>query len=815
MLASPTAASAKSKPDLRASRATAAAYAHPGGAVRAGARVTATGAKAGRSTLRFYLSANRKRDAHDLRLSGKAATRALKKGRRVTVTATPRVPAGAKPGRYRVLACADDLRRVREKSEKNNCAAAAAVTTVTARPMGAGNLIAADLAKGRISKERALVLRVEALFGDKRLPAKYAGDQDAPADDAIMREAADTFATLSSPARRIIGPYLLPPAARGSWLSSKKKARAAAGDDDPCDSRQVADPGWESVSAAGGRLRFWFKDGDPADKKAAQGYADAVGDTAYPRFKQLFGRDLPSDAGAQCYHGSDGATDVYIVPKIAGRLLGVTMPSEQSPANNKICDGTSSFIAVQRGLSRWGVAHELFHAFQFTYPYSEDCGKYLFWDESTATWGAQYAFGNDDDEHAFQSMLDIPEAGFETQSYDGWIFPLFLEHTYGANLIPKTYAAFKTDPPLDGIDAGIGGFATRWRAFTKAGWNRSTVQPSIAQWDHWTEAPGADQGAPLTLGGAKTASVPAPFSLQEITRQYTDYTVSDPKVRDITFRNRAYGHPGEITWAEITLASGAKRVEDWTDRTEVHFCRDTASENVQSITLLRGNGDFGTDSGYLTVAPSPSFDLKDSCNQGIHYKVLSASFGTTTHGNKSVNQYCGAVSGTTVFTGAGAPVTDGTKNALEPEHPGSTALVGELGTHIPAGWDYNVTGCNYNQDPCTAHFSRNPSPNGTWPVWVGIEAASLDAPTAKLTWSIPDPSIGFIDPDESSCLVFEFWKALPDADTTRTIPMSTLLSKNPITLQISGTDAWETDQPGDAAHLDYSWTFTIKVQRID
>ena len=82
--------------------------------------------RAGASTVRYYLSKDKLRNKGDRLLTGSRAVKALgvKRSNRGSTTLT--VPARTALGRYYLLACADDLRKVRESSEKNNCRSSAA-----------------------------------------------------------------------------------------------------------------------------------------------------------------------------------------------------------------------------------------------------------------------------------------------------------------------------------------------------------------------------------------------------------------------------------------------------------------------------------------------------------------------------------------------------------------------------------------------------------------------------------------------------------------------------------------------------------------
>jgi hypothetical protein len=129
-LAFPGAASAAGgKPDLVVTKLSAVpAQVAPGGTFRATAKVRSVGSGAKKSKAGFLLSRDRKVGKGDLRLA-QAGVRRLKRGGQVAAKKKLRVPPGAS-GAYRLLACADLGRKVRERREKNNCLASKRVLRV-------------------------------------------------------------------------------------------------------------------------------------------------------------------------------------------------------------------------------------------------------------------------------------------------------------------------------------------------------------------------------------------------------------------------------------------------------------------------------------------------------------------------------------------------------------------------------------------------------------------------------------------------------------------------------------------------------------
>jgi probable HAF family extracellular repeat protein len=83
-----------------------------------------SGVWAGASTTRYYLSLNEAKDAGDVLLNGTRNVVALAAGVSSAGSKLVTVPLGTALGTYRLLACADDLKKVTETNEVNNCAVA-------------------------------------------------------------------------------------------------------------------------------------------------------------------------------------------------------------------------------------------------------------------------------------------------------------------------------------------------------------------------------------------------------------------------------------------------------------------------------------------------------------------------------------------------------------------------------------------------------------------------------------------------------------------------------------------------------------------
>ena len=89
-------------------------------------------AGAGASTTRYYLSVNTSKGTGDILLTGTRDVPALAAGESSTGTVNVvRIPSSVAAGTYYVLACADDLKKVPEGNETNNCIASSSSMQVT------------------------------------------------------------------------------------------------------------------------------------------------------------------------------------------------------------------------------------------------------------------------------------------------------------------------------------------------------------------------------------------------------------------------------------------------------------------------------------------------------------------------------------------------------------------------------------------------------------------------------------------------------------------------------------------------------------
>ena len=93
----------------------------PGGDVSISETTSNAGSgRAGKSVTAYFLSADARKDANDRRIGSRSVS-ALKARKRSTKKLSLAIPAAQAAGTFRLIACADDKRKLKEKSERDNC----------------------------------------------------------------------------------------------------------------------------------------------------------------------------------------------------------------------------------------------------------------------------------------------------------------------------------------------------------------------------------------------------------------------------------------------------------------------------------------------------------------------------------------------------------------------------------------------------------------------------------------------------------------------------------------------------------------------
>src|SRR5439155_8831377 len=92
-----------------------------------------------------------------------------------------------------------------------------------------------------------------------------------------------------------------------------------------------------------------------------------------------------------------------------------------------------------------------------------------------------------------------------------------------------------------------------------------------------------------------------------------------------------------------------------------------------------------------------------------------------------------------------------------------------------------------------------------------IQVPNPQSGEASVHWQVLAPAIG--DGPTQVCDV-SIYAQIPYATTTKTMPLSELLSTDPQTFTYSDSIHFDQAVTGKPASIDYDWTYAITVQRI-
>jgi hypothetical protein len=567
-----------------------------------------------------------------------------------------------------------------------------------------------------------------------------------------------------------------------------------------------------------GAVRLLHARGDGAAARTARALAPEVGGRIYPRFRRLLGRRPPADGRERCFHGPDGALDVYVTE--ANQLGSMRVPARAAAfvhpydRDRSCAPGEPVFAVVRPGVRPAVVAHELFHAFQAAFTTKEPCINYSEWSEATATWAGDWIYPRDDVEHDHRGALERPELPVHFWGYATWVFPRYLTEKFGSGVIRSIEQAKERHGDSVHVDKAIpGGLRARFPEFGLYAWNQAPLPrglgASFRAWDRIDHAPPARTTA-LKLAGARRASAPVPVSsLRILSREYRRITLPDAAVRHVTFVNPAAAKPNFHVRALVRRADGTWRAENWDGRATVEFCRDDPAEDVREIVLEYANS---TLDNKRRVTAAARFDVEDSC--ALRYRVLAVRIATSTTASAS-DVLCETQSGSIQFDGVGGPLPFDGRSALAPVRG---SVEGEIAGRAPATWHgHHVDGCESGprgRVRCVRDLpDRKPGGDGTWPVSFSVSGGWKD-PEWELRWALPHPSVGFVDAGDEECNVY-VWGGFNASENVRREPRATFLRTDPVTLVFegSGRPGFVVNNPD--ATIVHTWSYALTFQRVD
>ena len=475
-------------------------------------------------------------------------------------------------------------------------------------------LIDEALAGGTIGEETALTYKVYAVFGDDALPPEYRGDDSGgPPDSFILSDVQLQFDTLSPEAQATLGPFLIPPAYKGSWASPQSPPGSAmiqAHAPGPVCSE--LDPNWLWHDAATANVRVWWQTQRyPEDEAKAQAIAGAMDATIWPALTNLMGEPL-SDAGEFC-NGGDGRLDMYLALQGDARSLTYSYR----------CNKTPAYIDLSRGVSTSVVAHEFMHTIQRAYEVKDGCqwlgnAEYNWLREATAVWAQDFVYPQGNEEHYiadwymsqdwYEANPGKPlETANDRHEYGAYLFFLYLTKFYGTEQIVRTIwdnaAQYES---LEAVEQALpGGFEERWAPFAACLWNKPPSD-CFAQWDGLQRS-AESFVAPksVELDGQASRSLDVGADVEYLAVSYSRFAFSDDEIHSVVLDNTLAGFPHAAVQALVKIGGQWQGPLDWTNRATASFCRDVAEQHIEELVLIISNDDWKNE-GELLVTPPPT-----------------------------------------------------------------------------------------------------------------------------------------------------------------------------------------------------------------
>lgn len=462
------------------------------------------------------------------------------------------------------------------------------VTNNSSRSSGTSfELIEQALASGEIDKETALVYKVFAVYLDPRLPERFKGDDSQVQDTLITAEVGARWSSLTPPTQALLAPFLLPPAAQGSWLELQQRQAAIA--------RPAAPIEWVTLSRPGGEVKVWYQTRYPGDDARAAQILDDVEDIVWPALTELMGRGPLGDKGLP-NNGGDGLFDIYLV-RIGDH--------GEAHAYEPVCDKRPAFLLINGASPRLrsAVVHEFLHAIIWGYDLAVGCEypEYRWLNEATATWSEDYIspeYDTGDSEQLYApSFLISPDWPLETlgeqHEYGAYLWPFYLARSFKPELIRAIWDATASKDSLAAIDGAIpGGFLAQWPEFVKLNLNQEPVD-KYKQWDGLPNSVLFDREYDVVIASEGELKIPIRATVDHLAARYYRFVFSDSQVSKVRYENGdrffSGAEPRAKVEALIKIEGQGWTTEDWTRLPERKFCRTKPGERIEELILVFSN----------------------------------------------------------------------------------------------------------------------------------------------------------------------------------------------------------------------------------
>jgi Family of unknown function (DUF6055) len=350
------------------------------------------------------------------------------------------------------------------------------------------------LASGRISPAKEALLRAQALFRPGKVAAVYG---------PILHSSGSATMILRDLAVRL----------GGLTASDRKTAHAILAR--PTDSGDPQNDAWTVPEAAlspdcGPNICIHWVDstsdapGGPLDTNGIPVYVDRALATAENVWNQevgTMGYRAPLSDAASTDHGPDGRLDIYLNNLGPQSLYGYCTTDDPKVAtlgDPGVSWDVSAYCVVDNNYAerifrnhtpiqnlKVTLAHEFFHAVQFSYDVGEDAWLM----EGTATWMEDqvYTTINDNRQYLQNSQLKYPWVPLDHSAsccfqYGSWIWFRFLSETMGAGVIQQIWDR------ADGATGGPDDYSTQAIRHVLAD-HHTTFRKKFASFAVWNKIP--------------------------------------------------------------------------------------------------------------------------------------------------------------------------------------------------------------------------------------------------------------------------------------------------------------------------------------
>jgi len=504
------------------------------------------------------------------------------------------------------------LRQPPQKPDEN---AAKFFSALKAESETSLEMIDRTVADKKLDEETALVYKVYSVFGDERLPKEYTSDKPYYEGTQVVLEMMEKWDSLSAKTKALLEPFTKRPDEKGNWMDLKNSNPEAKPTSWLYRNAYAVEPPLlplytEFFTSEDGRAKIWytdFSDTEPdiyesgtvvtnaeTTKKMAEkikGFLD--GDQIIPRFELLLGKQLLSDDP----RGGDGKLDIYVGP--FGDCPGVAFADHMPPTPSYILINYTIGVNSDT-LLKTVLAHEIFHAFQYTYKF--DPGKNYWWMEATAVWSEDFIYPEANTEQRLaQKFIENPMVSLseiqppKDHHYSAYIFPFFLTKNLGSDFMKKSWEGCSSGC-LDSIDKSItGGYKEQWKEFTLWNYNKEPAKFYTDAGSFPDYSSSKDQKQEGITGEKETPVEIDKLSLLTARLVEVSNMVADKdKVKKLTFtdlENFTSKADTAAIKAVIYYKDGRNEIEDWTKLKKRSFCIDSKEEDFDRVELIFSNAD--------------------------------------------------------------------------------------------------------------------------------------------------------------------------------------------------------------------------------